>query len=75
MLHAFEDMARMNPRQLFFTAVDVSQHDTRFTYHQARLYGSALAQCLKSAGVRRGDFVSVELPNCAAWPLLLLAAA
>ena len=75
MLHAFEDMARSNPRQLCFTAVDAAGRETRYTYHQARLFGSALAQCLKAAGVSRGDYVAVELANCAAWPLLLLAAA
>ncbi len=75
MLHAFEDMARTNPRQLCFTAVDAAGRETRYTYHQARLYGAALAQCLKAAGVGRGDYVAVELPNNAGWPLLLLAAA
>ncbi|MDD6786183.1 MAG: AMP-binding protein [Eggerthellales bacterium] len=75
MLHAFEDMARTNPRQLCFTAVDAAGRESRFTYHQARLYGSALAQVLRAEGVARGNYVSVEMPNGAGWPLLLLAAA
>ena len=75
MLRIFENMARTNPRQLCFTAMDAAGHETRYSYHRARLHGAALAQCLRSAGVARGHYVAVELPNGEAWPLLLLAAA
>ena len=75
MLRIFENMARTNPRQLCFTVVSAAGHEAQYSYHRARLYGAALAQCLRASGVARGHYVAVELSNGEAWPLLLLAAA
>ena len=75
MLRAFEDNARINPRKLCLTTVLRNGQERSFSLHQVRLFASALAQVLRSLGVKHGHFVSVDLPNNEMWPFLLLAAA
>lgn len=75
MLKAFEDNARANPRKLILTSVSCDGKARSYSLHQVRLFSSAIAQCLRNAGVKRGHYVSVDLPNVAAWPFLILAAA
>ncbi|MBR5259714.1 MAG: AMP-binding protein [Eggerthellaceae bacterium] len=74
MIDIFESTARMYPNRVFFTCVDASGSETVYTYRVARLKASALARRLRDTGVREGDYVVVDLPNCAAFVLLALAA-
>lgn len=75
MIDVFESTARTYPENVFLTFVDASGHEVKYTYRQARLLAAAMAQRLRGKGVRRGDYVSVDLPNCAEYVLLALAAA
>ncbi len=75
MIDVFESTARTYPNKVFLTFVDASGHEAKYSYRQARLLASAMAQRLRGKGVRRGDYVSVDLPNCAEYVLLALAAA
>jgi o-succinylbenzoate synthase len=74
-LKAFEDSARANPRKLILTSISCQGKVRSYSLHQVRLFSSALAQCLRKAGVKHGHYVSVDLPNVVAWPFLVLAAA
>lgn len=75
MIDAFESTARAYPDKVFLTFVDSSGNETAYTYRQTRLLAAAMARRLRGKGVRRGDCVSVDLPNCPEYVLLALAAA
>lgn len=75
MIDAFESTARAHPNKAFLTFVDSSGSETVYTYRQTRLLAAAMARRLRGKGVRRGDCVSVDLPNCPEYVLLALAAA
>lgn len=75
MIDTFESTARTFPNKVFLTYVDASGKEASYTYRQARLIAAAMAIRLRGKGVHRGDFVSVDLPNCAEYVLLALAAA
>lgn len=75
MIDAFESTARAYPNKVFLTFVDSSGSETSYTYRQTRLLAAAMARRLRGKGVRRGDCVSVDLPNCPEYVLLALAAA
>ena len=74
MINAFESMVRTNPDEVFFTFVSRDGSEHSYTYRQARLTAAAIARRLHGKGVRRGDCVSVDLPNCPEFVLLALAA-
>lgn len=57
------------------TYVDAQGDETSYTYRHVRLGAAALARRLHLSGVRRGSLVAVDLPNCPAFVLLVLAAA
>ncbi|MBR3690114.1 MAG: AMP-binding protein, partial [Eggerthellaceae bacterium] len=75
MIDTFESTARTFPNKVFLTYVDASGKEASLTYRQARLIAAAMAIRLRGKGVHRGDYVSVDLPNCAEYVLLALAAA
>lgn len=75
MIDAFESTARIHPNKVFLTFVDSSGNEVAYTYRQTRLIAAAMARRLRSKGVRRGDCVSVDLPNCPEYVFLALAAA
>ena len=75
MIDAFESTSRTYPNRAFLTFVDASGAEASYTYRQTRLLAAAIARRLRGKGVRAGDYVSVDLPNCAEYVLLALAAA
>ena len=75
MIDVFESTARTYPDKVFLTFVAKGGGEVSYTYRQARLLAAALARRLMDKGVRRGDYVSVDLPNCPEYVFLALAAA
>ena len=75
MIGAFESMMRQCPQRTCFTYVDEAGNETAYSYREARMLSAALARLLLDRGVRPGDCVAVDLPNCPAYVLLMLAAA
>lgn len=75
MISAFESLVRRCPQRTCFTFVDEAGEETAYSYRETRMLSAALARCLQDRGVRPGDCVSVDLSNCAAYVLLVLAAA
>lgn len=75
MIGAFESMVRQSPQRTCFTYVDEAGNETAYSYREARMLSAALARLLLDRGVRPGDCVAVDLPNCPAYVLLMLAAA
>ncbi len=74
MISAFESMAKANPEGAFFTFVESDGTERLFTYRRARLLAAQIAHRLRDKGARRGDCVSVDMPNCPEFVLLALAA-
>ena len=54
---------------------DRAGEETAYSYRETRLLSAALARYLRDRGVRPGDYVAVDLPNCPAYVQLMLAAA
>lgn len=75
MINAFETTARTHPDRVFFSFVDAQGNKTAYTYRKTRLLAANMAQRLRRRGVRPGDCVSVDLPNCPEYVFLALAAA
>lgn len=75
MIDVFESTARTYPDKVFLTFVDEDGGEVSYTYRQTRLLAAAIARRLMDKGVRRGDYVSVDLPNCSEYVFLALAAA
>lgn len=75
MIDVFESTARTFPDKVFLSFVDEDGGEVSYTYRQARLLSAAVARRLADKGVRRGDYVSVDLPNCPEYVFLALAAA
>lgn len=75
MIGAFESMVRQSPQRTCFTYVDEAGNETAYSYRETRMLSAALARLLINRGVRAGDCVAVDLPNCPAYVLLMLAAA
>lgn len=75
MIGAFESMMRQCPQRTCFTYVDEAGNETAYSYREARMLSAALARLLLDRGVRPGDCVAVDLPNCPEYVLLMLAAA
>ena len=75
MIGAFESMMRQCPQRTCFTYVDEAGNETAYSYREARMLSAALARLLLERGVRPGDCVAVDLPNCPEYVLLMLAAA
>lgn len=74
MIDVFDNTARVFPDQVFLTFVDARGMETSYTYRQARVAAAAMARRLQDSGVRRGDAVVVDLPNCPEFAFLALAA-
>lgn len=74
MINAFESTAKANPNGAFFMFVENDGTEHLFTYRRTRLLAAQIARRLRGKGVRRGDCVSVDLPNCPEFVLLVLAA-
>lgn len=74
MISAFESIARETPDGVFFTFVENDGTEHEFTYRRARLLAAQIARWLHSKGVRRGDCVTLDVPNCPEFVLLALAA-
>ena len=74
MIDVFESTARTYPDKVFLSFVDEDGGEVSYTYRQARLLAAAIARRLADKGVRRGDYVSVDLPNCPEYVFLALAA-
>lgn len=70
----FEKTAREQSDKEFlhFVAAEVVD-DVRFTYGEADRRASAIARALRKLGLRRGDTVSMLLPNSPIWLLIYLA--
>lgn len=75
MIGAFESSVRQHPQRTCFTYVDEAGEDRAYSYRETRMLAAALARRMQERGVRPGDCVAVDLPNCAAYVLLMLAAA
>ncbi len=75
MIGVFESIVRMSPGRVCFTFVDEQGKAERYTFRQTRLIAAGMARRLQDAGVRRGDCVLVDLPNCAEFVFLMMAAA
>lgn len=75
MIGAFESMVRQHPQRTCFTYVDEVGAERAFSYRETRMLSAALARRLQDRGVRRGDSVSVDLPNTPSFVFLMLAAA
>ncbi len=75
MIGVFESIVRMSPGRVCFTFVDETGRVERYTFRQARLIAAGMARRLQNAGVRHGDCVLVDLPNCPEFVFLVLAAA
>ncbi len=74
MISAFESTAKASPNGAFFTFVENDGTEHLFTYRRARLLAAQIAHRLRGKGVHRGDCVSLDLPNCPEFVLLVLAA-
>ena len=74
MIDVFESTARTYPDKVFLTFVDAEGGEVSYTYRQARMLAAAVARRLMDKGVRRGDYVSIDLPNCPEYVFLALAA-
>ena len=74
MIDVFESTARTYPDKVFLTFVDAEGGEVSYTYRQARMLAAAVARRLMDKGVRRGDYVSTDLPNCPEYVFLALAA-
>ena len=75
MIGAFEGMVRRHPQRTCFTCVDETGEARAYSYRETRMLSAALARHLRRRGVNPGDSVAVDLPNCAAYVFLVLAAA
>ena len=75
MIGAFESMVRRHPQRTCFTCVDETGEARAYSYRETRMLSAALARHLRRRGVNPGDSVAVDLPNCAAYVFLVLAAA
>ncbi|WP_302395696.1 o-succinylbenzoate synthase [Eggerthella sinensis] len=75
MIGAFESMVRQCPQRTCFTYVDEAGNETAYSYRETRMLSAALARLLLDRGVRSGDCVAVDLPNCPEYVMLMLAAA
>lgn len=75
MISMFESMVRRYPDRTCFTYVDKTGSEIAYSYRETRLLAASLARYMHARGVRTGDFVSVDLANCPAYVLLILAAA
>ncbi len=75
MIDFFESSVRIHPDETFFTFCDEGGNQLSYTYKQARLVSAALARRLKKLGVRQGEMVVVDLPNCPEFVFLVLAVA
>ena len=75
MIGAFESMMRQCPQRTCFTYVDEAGSETAYSYREVRMLSAALARLLLDRGVRPGDCLAVDLPNCPEYVLLMLAAA
>lgn len=75
MIDVFESIVRTTPNRVCFTFVDDQGKTEHYSFRQARLIAAGMARRLQGVGVRRGDCVLVDLPNCPEFVFLLLAAA
>lgn len=75
MIDAFETDVRIDPDAVFFTFVDEAGTETAYTYRYTRLVAAALARRLASMGVREGQMLAVDLPNCPEFIFFTLACA
>lgn len=70
MLRDFEATARKTPDYPFFYF-----EDEIYSYEKTRILASALARALQLKGVRPGNLVALDMPNCPSFVLMILAAA
>lgn len=75
MIDVFESSARLTPDSRFFTFVSEDGTPITYTYKQARLVSAALARRIRKQGVRPGELVVADLPNCPEFVFLILASA
>lgn len=75
MISTFESMVRQYPQRTCFMYVDETGDEETYSYRETRMLSAAMARNLLDKGVRAGDCVAVDLPNCPAYVFLLLAAA
>lgn len=75
MIDVFESSVRIDPDSVFFTYVDEEGAETAFTYRFTRLVSAALARRLQALGVRPGEAITVDLPNCPEFVFFTLACA
>lgn len=68
-------MVRRYPQRTCFTYVNEAGEEASYSYREVRMLAAALARYLQSKGVQRGSYVSVDLPNCPLYVMLILAAA
>ena len=75
MINAFESTVRICPERTCFVYVDESGAQQTYSYQETRLIAASLARYLRDSGaVGRGESVVIDLPNCPAYIMFLLAA-
>ena len=75
MISAFERQEKRYPLGTFFTFVDADEKRQSYTYEEIRLRSIALVSLLEKKKVKRGSYVSVDMSNCPALVVTLMAAA
>ncbi len=75
MIDVFESSARTTPDATFFTFAADDGTQISYTYKQSRLVAASLARRIRKLGVRPGELVVADMPNCPEFVFLVLAAA
>ncbi len=75
MISYFESSVRINPDSYFLDFVMDDGSRLSYTYRQARLISAALARRLYVSGVKFGDAVIIDLPNCPEFVFSFIACA
>ena len=75
MIDAFETNVRIDPDGIFFSYTDREGSRFSYTYYDSRLVSASFARRLHGIGLKRGDVVLVDVPNCPELVFVLLACA
>ncbi|MGI6105270.1 MAG: o-succinylbenzoate synthase [Raoultibacter sp.] len=75
MIPDFERLARQAPKSPCFTFCDSNGEQTVFDFETLRLEAATLVRAFNERGVQRGDHISVDMENCPAFIVTILAAA
>lgn len=71
----FERQEKRYPLETFFTFVEANGEEHVYSYEETRLRSIALVSFLEKKRVKRGSYVSVDMNNCPALMITVMAAA